>query len=180
MKNRSRSIVIFGMSVALMAVLLGVHAHAQTKNTTAVEKPATIRVGLVTKAQMAQAANNAAEAVRSTLADDLTGSGVEIVSLSARLPELIQAEVKDKDCAYVLYTSLTLKNGSNGGGMFARIVSSATSSATSSIPGSNVGTNAVRSARLIDVKNGSVMNNAVILIEGEKITGVGSNLCQRP
>jgi imidazolonepropionase-like amidohydrolase len=35
---------------------------------------------------------------------------------------------------------------------------------------------AVRSARLIDVKSGSVINNAVILIEGERITAVGSNL----
>src|SRR5499426_1755035 len=35
---------------------------------------------------------------------------------------------------------------------------------------------AIRAGRLIDTKNGSVVNNAVILIEGEKITEVGEGL----
>src|SRR5262245_65817822 len=35
---------------------------------------------------------------------------------------------------------------------------------------------AIRAGRLIDTKNGSVVNNAVILIEGEKITAVGEGL----
>src|SRR5215475_7007037 len=35
---------------------------------------------------------------------------------------------------------------------------------------------AIRAGRLIDTKNGSVINNAVILIEGEKITAVGEGL----
>src|ERR1041384_2925849 len=35
---------------------------------------------------------------------------------------------------------------------------------------------AVRAARLLDVKNGTLINNAVVLIEGERISAVGSGL----
>jgi len=35
---------------------------------------------------------------------------------------------------------------------------------------------AVRAARLLDVKNGTLINNAVVLVEGERITAVGSGL----
>lgn len=35
---------------------------------------------------------------------------------------------------------------------------------------------ALRAARLVDVKNGRVLNNAVVLVEGERITAVGANL----
>lgn len=35
---------------------------------------------------------------------------------------------------------------------------------------------ALRAARLVDVKNGRVLNNPVVLIEGERITAVGANL----
>lgn len=35
---------------------------------------------------------------------------------------------------------------------------------------------AIRAARLLDVKNGTLINNAVVLIEGERISAVGSGL----
>lgn len=35
---------------------------------------------------------------------------------------------------------------------------------------------AVRAARLLDVKNGALINNAVVLVEGERISAVGAGL----
>src|ERR1051326_5143898 len=35
---------------------------------------------------------------------------------------------------------------------------------------------AIRAGRLFDVKTGNMLNNQIVLIKGERITGVGSNL----
>ena len=35
---------------------------------------------------------------------------------------------------------------------------------------------AIRAARLLDVKTGALINNAVVLVEGERISAVGSGL----
>jgi len=148
MKNKSRASFIFNVLVVLQAVFISAEATAQTETTKADvnAKPATIRVGLVTpKVQMPQAATDAADAVRSSLAADLTGSNIQLVPLDARLPEPIEAEAKEKDCGYVLYTSLTLKKGSSGGGgIFGRVIGAATSTATSGIPGGSVGASVIR------------------------------------
>lgn len=137
------------MLVTMLAVFLGAQATAQTKIGTADTdtKQATIRVGMVMpKVQMPQATTDAAEAVRSILATDLTGSSIKLVPLDARLPETIAAETKEKDCGYVLYTSLTQRKGSSGGGggIFGRVISTATSTASSRIPGGSVPVSTIR------------------------------------
>src|SRR5580658_386554 len=52
----------------------------------------------------------------------------------------------------------------------------ASGSANSQVDGKNAQRTAIRAARLIDGKSETVLKNAVVLVEGEKITAVGSQL----
>src|SRR5436309_1049745 len=102
------------MLVTLPAVFLNAQATEQAKPaaTDPSPAPAGVRVGFVTpKVQTAQPSADVAEAVRATLAADLIGTNIQLVPLDARLPGPVEAEAREKGCAYVLYTSLTLKKG---------------------------------------------------------------------
>ncbi|MCP9495267.1 MAG: DUF4412 domain-containing protein [Pyrinomonadaceae bacterium MAG19_C2-C3] len=54
-------------------------------------------------------------AVRNTMVNFLAGPAVEIVQLDARLPVQIEAEAKQKECDFVLYTTAAHKKGKSGG-----------------------------------------------------------------
>jgi hypothetical protein len=83
------------------------------------KKAGVIRVGVVTpKTQMGQgnAGEGFAEPIRNLLMKNLSGSAVEVASLEARLPAQIEAEAKQKECDFILYTSVTQKQGGGGFG----------------------------------------------------------------
>jgi hypothetical protein len=74
------------------------------------------------KAQLGQG-NNAAvdvsEPVRTTLGQYMAGPNVQLVRLDARIPIQIEAEAAEKNCGYVLQTSVVQKK--KGGGMFKKL-----------------------------------------------------------
>ena len=78
------------------------------------------RIGIVLpKAQMAQAAQtgqDVGESIKQTIIAYLSGPALDVVPLNGRLPAQIIAEAKEKQCDYILFTSVTQKKGSGGFG----------------------------------------------------------------
>jgi len=60
-------------------------------------------------------------AIQNTLAEYLKGPKIEIVRIEAKLPSAIDAEAKEKECDYVIYTNVSHKKGGGGFGMFSKI-----------------------------------------------------------
>jgi hypothetical protein len=56
-----------------------------------------------------------AEAVRNTMVSYLTGPAIEVITLDARLPQQLEAEVKQKECDYVVVATVAHKKGKSGG-----------------------------------------------------------------
>lgn len=122
-------------------------------NATSPKKAGAIRIGIIMPKVQISAGNaaEAAEAVRSGLANYLNGPTIEVVTLSARLPSLAMDEARQSQCDYVLSTSLTQKKG-GGGGMFGRALGNIGGAAAAHIPGaSTAGGAAARSAAITGV-----------------------------
>jgi hypothetical protein len=86
-------------------------------STSASAIPGVVRIGIVMpKVQLGAAAQSptAGESLRTILGQYLTGPGIEVVSISALLPQQIASEAQTKQCNYLVYSSLTEKKG---GGM---------------------------------------------------------------
>jgi hypothetical protein len=81
------------------------------------KKPGVIRVGVVLpEAQMGHGLNvNASEPIRNSLMNQLSQSSLEVVALGSNIPGQIEAEVRQKECDYVLHTRVTQKQGGMGG-----------------------------------------------------------------
>ncbi|MFN7945701.1 MAG: hypothetical protein U0Z53_10130 [Blastocatellia bacterium] len=91
---------------------------ATPKTATGPKKAGVIRVGVVLpKAQMSGAGEALAEPIRNLLVQDLSGPAIEIVTIDARIPAQIDLEAKQKECDFVLYTSITQKQGGGFGSM---------------------------------------------------------------
>jgi hypothetical protein len=76
------------------------------------------RIGVAfPKAQLGPnaAAPSAGDSIRQLLIQDLTGPGIELVPLAARIPTQVAAEAKQKECDFVLETELALEK--KGGGL---------------------------------------------------------------
>ncbi len=90
-----------------------------TQGTIPAKKEGVIRIGVaMTKTTSVGEGLNAAtlsEAVRNTMVNYLTGPAIEVIALDARLPVQIDAEAKQKECDYVLYTTVAHKKGKSGG-----------------------------------------------------------------
>ena len=125
------SAVQWGILV-LSSALLVAAAHAQTSGEPDAEEPVAqtetqsqnigphrIRVGLApVKAQMTAQTTppgaNLEEPLRGLLMSQLTGP-VEVIPLTESVPEKVEAEASEKECDYVLYTSITRQaNGKIG------------------------------------------------------------------
>lgn len=95
-------------------------APAPTNVAVGAKKPGVVRIGVVQpKAQMEQGNNgtDVATPIRNLVVSYLTGP-IEVTTIDARVPVAIEAEAKQKECDYVLYTTLTQKQGGGGfGGM---------------------------------------------------------------
>jgi hypothetical protein len=84
-----------------------------------------VRIGIVPpQAQLGQgdAGTNVAEPVRQSLVSFLSGPAVDIVPLAARIPQQIEAEAAQANCAYVLYTSVTQKAAGKSLGGLLRMI----------------------------------------------------------
>jgi len=59
-----------------------------------------------------------AKAARKQLVSSLSGSSIEVVALEARQPQQVETEAKQKQCDFVLYSTVAHKKGGGGGGGF--------------------------------------------------------------
>jgi hypothetical protein len=84
--------------------------------------PGKIRIGVVSaQAQLGQGNNAEADfgaPIRNSIVLLMSGPAVEITALDARLPIQVQAEAQQKQCDYVLYSSVVVKHNSGGFGKF--------------------------------------------------------------
>jgi len=82
--------------------------------------PGKIRIGIApTQAQLGQGNNAQADyatPIRNSIVLAMTGPAVEVAALDSRAPIQIQAEGQQKQCDYILYSSVTVKHNSGGFG----------------------------------------------------------------
>lgn len=87
------------------------------------KKPGGVRIGVLPpRAQMGQGnmGVDIAEPMRQILITYMSGPAVEVLPLTARIPVQIEAEMKQKECDYVLATTVTKAQKKNGFGSFLR------------------------------------------------------------
>jgi hypothetical protein len=86
-----------------------------------------IRIGVVVpQAQMGQGSNAQMDygtPIRNAIVLMMSGPAVEVTALDSRIPVQIEAEAKQKECDFVLYSTLVVKHG--GGGGFGKLMSKA-------------------------------------------------------
>jgi hypothetical protein len=132
-----------------------VRSAAQTAPSSATQlgpkKPGVVRVGLarVKTGAVGDAidANDLAAAVRNSLSESLQAPNIEVVALDAESPSAIDAELKKKECDYVVYSTVTHKKGGGGFGGFGSVISSAIANTPIGSTGSTAGNVAVAVAR---------------------------------
>lgn len=101
-------------------------SNANVATTVGAKKPGVARIGLATvKTSAVGEGMNAAQlasAIGATLAEYLKAPSIELVQLEAKLPSQIDAEAKQKECDFILYTNVAHKKGGGGGfgGMFGK------------------------------------------------------------
>ena len=121
------------------------------------KKPGMIRVGVVTaKTQMGQGSTgyNPGEAIRNSIINFLSSPAIEVTPLASHLPAQIEAEAKQKECDFILYSTVTQKQGGGGFGSFMRKAApvaavagvAATPSSTAGVLAESVATTAVYTA----------------------------------
>jgi len=122
------------------------------------KKAGVIRVGIVTVKPGAVADNmnagNLAGAVQTTLTEKLKAPNVEAVPIQATVLNQIEAEARQKECDYLVYTTVTHKKG---GGGFGSVFSSQAAQIAANTVGygsatAGVAANAATSAVVADVK----------------------------
>ncbi|HEV2798980.1 MAG TPA: hypothetical protein VGW12_00710 [Pyrinomonadaceae bacterium] len=78
-----------------------------------------VRVGVALTKTVAAAdyvdASALADAVRRVLVSNLNGSTIEVVTLEARQTQAVEAEAKQRECDFVLYSNVSHKKGGGGG-----------------------------------------------------------------
>ena len=94
-------------------------ATAAAATTVGPKKAGMIRIGIVTVKPGAVADNlnagNLAGAVQATLAEKLKAPNVEAVPIQATVLNQIEAEARQKECDFLVYTTVTHKKGGGGG-----------------------------------------------------------------
>ena len=82
------------------------------------KKPGVIRIGVVQpKAQMGQGNSGAqvAQPIQTMIVQYLSGPAIEAIPLAALIPSQEEAEAKQKECDFVIYSSLSQKKSGGGG-----------------------------------------------------------------
>ncbi len=98
----------------------GTPASTATGPSVGPRKPGTVRIGVVQpKAQMGQGNSgvNVAEPLRVIVMQYLSGPAVQVIPIAAMMPTQIDAEMKEKECDYVLFSSISQKMSGGGFGM---------------------------------------------------------------
>jgi hypothetical protein len=87
------------------------------------------------------AAADLAAAIQNTLTSYLKVPNVEVVPLEAKLASAIDTEAKEKDCDYVIYSTVSHKKGGGGGfgGMFGQTLGMAVGRVGIGATGSTIG-----------------------------------------
>ena len=127
------------------------------------KKAGVVRIGLIMpKVEMSSGdATQAAEALRGNFASYLKGPSVEVIPLSARLASQAIAEARQSDCDYVLYLSMSVKQG-GGRSLFGRALGNIAGSAAGHIPvGGSATTAAARSAAISGVYTTAVIVSSI-------------------
>jgi hypothetical protein len=97
----------------------GAGSGAAASSATGAKRAGVVRVGVALTKTMAAAdyvdASALADAVRKVLLNNLNGSTVEVVALEARQTEAVESEARQKECDYVLYSTVSHKKGGGGG-----------------------------------------------------------------
>lgn len=123
------------------------------------KKAGVIRIGIVTVKPGAVAENmnagNLAGAVQTTLTEKLKAPNVEAVPIQATVLNQIEAEAREKECDFLVYTTVTHKKG--GGGGFGSVFGSQAAQIAANTVGygnatAGIAANAATSAAIADVK----------------------------
>lgn len=126
--NQNSSVGSSSMSSTLSKMNSPGSENNSTSSTLEAKKAGTIRVGLATvKTGAVGEGLNAAElaaAIQNSLPQYLKGTRVEIVNLEAKLASALESEAKEKECDYVLNTTVSHKKG-GGFGMFGKALGGA-------------------------------------------------------
>jgi hypothetical protein len=81
--------------------------------------PGTIRIGVApTQAQVGQGSNAQGDygtPIRNSIVLTMSGPAVEVVGLDSHLPIQLQAEAQQKQCDYLLYSTVEVKHSGGGG-----------------------------------------------------------------
>jgi hypothetical protein len=133
-------IVLLTLCFALVAsstlAQTGSNLQSAQNQTSGAQKSSAVRVGLAgVKTGAIGEGMNAQElsgAIGNLLGEYLKDSSVEIVPLEAKLAQAIDAEAKSKDCAFVLYATVSHKKG--GGGGFGKMFASVAPMLTMVVP----------------------------------------------
>lgn len=146
------------------AVKLGKAAPANASAIVGSRKQGGVRIGVaMPRTQLLQTTNdsNLARAVRNTFIDYLKGPSVEIVPLDSRLETQAEAEARDRQCDFILYSSVAQKKG-GGGGLLGRTLGNVAGAAAGNIPyGSNAGEAAARAAATSAVYNAAYIAGTI-------------------
>ncbi len=137
------------------------------------KKPGVIRIGLIFPRVQVSAGDAAqtAETLRNSFAGYLNGPTVEVVKLSARAPAAALDEARQKQCDYVLTTSMIVKKGGGGGGMFGRALGNIAGSAVGHIPGgggSSAGNIKAKDELSLEYKLDSIDSSRTLLTDSSK------------
>jgi hypothetical protein len=99
-----------------------VGAHVPVPQALGAKAPGKVRIGIApAQAQLGQGNNSQADygtSIRNAIIYVMNGPAVEIAALDARLPMQVQAEAQQKQCDYILFSSITVKHGGGGFGKF--------------------------------------------------------------
>jgi hypothetical protein len=92
---------------------------SKTSAATGAKRAGVVRIGVALTKTIAAAdyvdASALADAVRNMLVNNLNGSAVEVVALESRQTQGVESEAKQKECDYVLYSTVAHKKGGGGG-----------------------------------------------------------------
>ena len=95
------------------------------------KKPGVVRIGLapVKTGSVGEGitASELSAAVQTSLIEYLKTPNIEVISLDAKLPSVIDGEAKQKECDYVIFVNVSHKKGGGGGfgGMFGNALGTA-------------------------------------------------------
>lgn len=110
--------VASGASSGMAMPAANASANASSSEALGPKRAGVLRIGVVTPKSSAGEGINPdvlAGAVRQTLMNSLAGPTIEVVGLPARAPMQVEAEARQKECDFVVHTTVAHKKGGGGG-----------------------------------------------------------------